>query len=100
MPSTPDQNAALQAMFQAGGAMAQGFNKFLAEQQQQLSAGAPAGTNPAAWAAESEALKKLQQEWMERHAKLWQGMLGKAPDQPAPQVASPAPGDKRFDHPA
>jgi polyhydroxyalkanoate synthase len=100
MPSTPDQNAALQAMFQAGNAMAQGFNKFLAEQQQQLSAAAPAGTNPAAWAAESDAMKALQQEWMERHATLWQGMLGKAPDQPPPQVAKPAAGDKRFDHPA
>jgi polyhydroxyalkanoate synthase len=37
---------------------------------------------------------------MAQHARLWQGMLGKAPDQPAPQVASPAPGDKRFDDPS
>jgi polyhydroxyalkanoate synthase len=28
------------------------------------------------------------------------GMLGKAADQPAPQVAAAEPGDKRFDHPA
>jgi polyhydroxyalkanoate synthase len=45
-------------------------------------------------------LKNLQQEWMGRHAELWQGMLGKPLDQPAPQVAAPAPGDKRFDHPS
>jgi polyhydroxyalkanoate synthase len=99
MSTPPDQNAAFKAMFQAGNAMAQGFGQFLAEQQQKLSA-APAGSNPAAWTAESDALKALQQEWMGRHADLWQGMLGKPVDQPAPQVAAPAPGDKRFDHPA
>ncbi|MCM2307805.1 MAG: class I poly(R)-hydroxyalkanoic acid synthase [Sulfuritalea sp.] len=76
--------------------MAQGFNQFLAQQQP----AAPQGVNAAAWNAESEALKTLQQEWMARQAQLWQGMLGKAPDQPAPQVASPSAGDKRFDHPA
>jgi polyhydroxyalkanoate synthase len=56
--------------------------------------------NPAAWTPESEALKALQQEWMGRHAQLWQGMLGKAPDQPAPQIVVPEAGDKRFDHPS
>jgi polyhydroxyalkanoate synthase len=99
MSSTPDQNAAMQAMFQAGNAMAQGFSQFLAEQQQRAAA-TPEGLNPAAWAPESEALKALQQEWMGRHAQLWQGMLGKAADQPAPQVAAAEPGDKRFDHPS
>ncbi len=97
MSFPPDQTDPVQAMFQAGSAMAKGFNEFLAQQQ---AAVAPAGVNPAAWNAESEELKKLQQEWMERHARLWQGMLGKAPDQPAPQVAVPPAGDKRFDHPA
>ena len=99
MSSPPDQNPSLQAMFQAGNAMAQGFSQFLADQQKKLAA-TQQGTNPAAWTEESEALKALQQEWMGRHAQLWQGMLGKAPDQPAPQVASAPPGDKRFDHPA
>jgi polyhydroxyalkanoate synthase len=97
MSLSPDQNAAMQAMMQAGNAMAQGFSQFLAQQQQKL--GAP-GTAVPPWVAESEALKALQQEWMGQHARLWQGMLGKAPDQPAPQVASPAPGDKRFDDPS
>ena len=96
MSSPPDQNDPFKAMFQAGNAMAQGFNQFLAQQQQT----AAPGVNPAAWNAESEALKTLQQEWMGRQAQLWQGMLAKAPNQPAPQVASAASGDKRFDHPA
>ena len=99
MSSSPDQNAAMQAMLQAGNAMAQGFSQFLAEHQKNAPA-APGGLNPAAWTPESEALKALQQEWMGRHTQLWQGMLGKAPDQPAPQIAGPQPGDKRFDHPS
>ncbi|MCX7149794.1 MAG: alpha/beta fold hydrolase, partial [Rhodocyclales bacterium] len=98
MSVPPDQNAALHAMFQAGSAMAQGFNQFLAEQQKLATT--PPGANSAAWSAESEELKTLQQEWMGRHAQLWQGMLGKAADQSAPQLASAATGDKRFDHPA
>lgn len=98
MSSPPDQNAALQAMFQAGSAVAQGFSKFMAEQQEKLAA--PGAANQPAWGTDSEQLKALQQEWMGRHAQLWQGMLGKPADQPAPQVASPAAGDKRFDHPA
>jgi polyhydroxyalkanoate synthase len=84
-------------MFQAGNLMAQGFNKFLAEQQ---SSSVPGGLTPSAWTAESEEFKALQQEWMGLHAQLWQGMLGKTPDQPAPQVAVAAAGDKRFDNPA
>ncbi|MBI5789843.1 MAG: class I poly(R)-hydroxyalkanoic acid synthase [Rhodocyclales bacterium] len=86
-------------MFQAGNSMAQGFSQFLADQQQKMAA-TQQGVNPTAWAAESEALKSLQQEWMGRHAQLWQAMLGKAPGQSAPQVASAPAGDKRFDHPA
>ncbi|MCK9387242.1 MAG: class I poly(R)-hydroxyalkanoic acid synthase [Sulfuritalea sp.] len=97
MSFPPDQNAALQAMLQAGNAMAQGFNQFLAAQQR---SSIPVGVNPATENADSDALKALQQEWMGRHAQLWQGMLGKPVDQPGPQVASAAAGDKRFAHPA
>ncbi len=99
MSSSPDQNAALQAMFQAGSAMSQGFSQFLAEQQKNLSATLPGGESTG-FNTDSEALKSLQQEWMGRHAELWQSMLGKAADQPASQVANPTRGDKRFDHPA
>jgi polyhydroxyalkanoate synthase len=103
MSSVPDPNAALQAMFQAGQAMAQGFSQYLATQQQNLKdkvPNPPAGVNPAAWAGESEAIAALQKDWMERHAQLWQAMLGKPPTEAAPVVAKPEAGDRRFDHPA
>jgi len=85
MSSPIDPNAALQAMLQ-------GFA--------QLGAAPVQGVDPAAWQSAAEALKPLQQEWLARHAQLWQGMLAKAPDQPAPAVAVPEAGDKRFAHPA
>ena len=97
--SPQDPNSPMHAMFQAGNAIAQNFGQWLAARQQELAA-APAGATPAAWAAETETMKRLQQEWMARHAELWQGMLGKPVDAPAPQVAAATPGDKRFDHPA
>ncbi len=85
MPSPTDPNAALQALLQ-------GFSQFLAAP--------PAGVDPATWQGGANTLQALQQEWMARHAQLWQGMLTKAPDQPAPLVAAPDAGDKRFAHPA
>ncbi len=102
MSSAPDPNAALQAMFQAGQAMAQGFSQFLASQQQALKAPANATPLPtaAAFAPESDALAGLQKDWMAKHAQLWQAMLGKPADQPAPMVAPVEPGDRRFDGPA
>jgi polyhydroxyalkanoate synthase len=77
----------------AGHSLLQGFNQFLAAQLQQ---------SPASFggAATAEAVQALQREWMAQHARLWQGMLNKKPDQPAPEVASAPPGDRRFDHPA
>ncbi|MCF8178744.1 MAG: class I poly(R)-hydroxyalkanoic acid synthase [Sulfuritalea sp.] len=79
--------------------MAQGFSQFLADQQQKLSTTMP-GSETAAFNTDTEALQRLQQEWMGKHAELWQAMLGKPADQPAPQLANPPQGDKRFDHPA
>jgi polyhydroxyalkanoate synthase len=77
----------------AGHSLLQGFSQFLAAQLQQ---------SPASFggAATAEAVQALQREWMAQHARLWQGMLNKKPDQPAPEVASAPPGDRRFDHPA
>lgn len=47
------------------------------------------------------ALSTLQQEWRERHAALWQAMLGRKRGEPAPPpLVAPEPGDRRFDHPA
>ena len=51
MSSVPDPNAALQAMLQAGQAMAQGFSTILAKQQEMLQqgvAGAGAAGSPPA----------------------------------------------------
>ncbi len=47
------------------------------------------------------ALLALQQEWRERHAALWQSMLGRKSGDaiPTPLIAA-EPGDKRFAHPA
>jgi polyhydroxyalkanoate synthase subunit PhaC len=42
----------------------------------------------------------LQDEWRQRHAQLWQAMLGRRTGDPSPVVAVPEPGDRRFDHPA
>ncbi len=77
----------------AGQSLLEGFNQVLAAQWQQSSAGLSG-------AATAEAIQALQREWMARHARLWQDMLNKKPDQPAPEVASVPPGDRRFDHPA
>jgi len=101
MSSTPnfpnDPNAAMQAMMQAGKAMFEGLSKFTAGQQQPTM---PPGVNPAAWGAESEALKTLQQDWMAKHAALWQGIMSKAPDQPTPAIVATPAGDRRFNDPA
>jgi len=98
MPSPQDQNPALQAVFEAGKAMAQSFSQLLAPRPD---SGVPDDWNPAtAWSQDTEELRALQQEWLGRHADLWQGMLGKPAGQAGPQVAVPEPGDKRFSHPA
>ncbi|MFA7269168.1 MAG: class I poly(R)-hydroxyalkanoic acid synthase [Sterolibacterium sp.] len=39
---------------------------------------------------------KLQQEFAARHARLWQAQINRQPGQPAPAVALPEPGDRRF----
>ncbi|PKO83536.1 MAG: class I poly(R)-hydroxyalkanoic acid synthase [Betaproteobacteria bacterium HGW-Betaproteobacteria-11] len=80
-------------MQQAGEVLMQGFGQLLAAQAQNAQGTAPGVAFPG---MDTEALKSLQQGWMARHQQLWQAMLNKAPDQPAPQVVSPEPGDKRF----
>lgn len=103
MPTVPDPNAAVQAMLQAGQAMAQGFSQFLASQQQNFqsqTASMPQGVNFAAGAPESEALAALQKNWMERHAQLWQAMLAQPANGGPVQVVAPESGDRRFDNPA
>jgi polyhydroxyalkanoate synthase len=38
----------------------------------------------------------LQQEWLKRHAELWQGMLQAKPGETAPPLVQPERGDRRF----
>jgi polyhydroxyalkanoate synthase subunit PhaC len=53
-----------------------------------------------AWQPQGEAAAELQNEWRERHAQLWQAMVGRKPGDPSPTVAPAESGDRRFDHPA
>ncbi|MBK7135139.1 MAG: class I poly(R)-hydroxyalkanoic acid synthase [Rhodocyclales bacterium] len=81
--------AAMQNLFQAGQAFAQGFMNFMTQQQ-----GAQAGqAAPAPQFPQNEAIAGLQKEFAARHVALWQGMLqrgqGGAP-------AASAVADKRF----
>jgi polyhydroxyalkanoate synthase len=95
--------ASMQMWAQAGQAMMAGFTQFLTQQQKALEAqgiAPPAGALPWAWQTESEAMKGLQAQWSQRHAQLWQAMLHRRKDDPAPMVAAAEPGDRRFDHPS
>lgn len=84
---------AFKSLQQAGDVLMQGLSQMLAAQAQQVQGAASGVAFPS---VDADALKRLQQEWMVRHQQLWQAMLDKAPGQPAPQIISPEPGDKRF----
>jgi len=60
--------AAVQNIYQAGQAFAQGFMSVLAGQQ-------GAQSNPAAQFPQNEAVSRLQKTYAERHVALWQSML-------------------------
>ena len=99
MSDTPDPNAALQAMFDAGQAMAQGFSQFLATQKQFVDAAVPGATGPRAlpgWGTDGEAVAALQKDWMARHALLWQSMMGRPAGAATEPVAPNATRDSRF----
>lgn len=93
MSSPADPNAALKSIYETSNTLLQGFARALAAVQPGLTSTPPSGEA-------AQAMTQLQQEWMAQHARLWQGMLGKAPDQPGPVVAKLDPSDKRFAHPA
>ncbi|MBI3524064.1 MAG: class I poly(R)-hydroxyalkanoic acid synthase [Betaproteobacteria bacterium] len=80
----------MQSLLQTGQAWTQGFSQWLAAQQVAL------GSATAASTVQSEKLKKLQQQLLERHAQLWRAQLERQADQAAPAVALPDPGDRRF----
>jgi len=105
MSAAPDPSAqAMQAMLQAGQAWTQNFAQWLAAHQAAMQKGAAAETTASAANAGKpaglpDAIVKLQQEFSERHARLWQAQIKRLPDQPSPAVATPAPGDRRFSAP-
>ena len=78
---------AMQTMFQAAsqapGTWMQGLSQWL--QLQGKGASLP-----------SESLNQLQQEFSARHATLWAAEMQRKQGEPAPAVASPEPGDRRF----
>lgn len=45
-------------------------------------------------------LLALQREWQAKHTALWQAMLTRPKEGPAPRLIEPPPGDRRFAHPA
>ncbi len=82
--------AAMQTLFQAGQAFAQGFMNFMTQPQ-----GAQAGqAMPAQQFPQNEALAGLQKEFAARHVALWQGMLQRGQGGAAAEVK-----DKRFSAP-
>ncbi|MDR2030920.1 MAG: class I poly(R)-hydroxyalkanoic acid synthase [Azoarcus sp.] len=88
-------DAIMQAMMQAGQAMAQSFFETLTKQQVTLqdSSGQAATTVPL---PETETFVRLQQEFAARHAALWSTMMGYRPGEARTPVITPDPGDKRF----
>ena len=106
MSVPPEQiNAAMQQMLQAGQTLTQSFMDFLGKQQ-------------AAWPGEAAVpgvsipkmsteqlpdggpFVELQKELAERHAYLWQSMMGRKPGDGAEPLVKPEAGDRRFNAPA
>ena len=74
-----------QSAVQATGAWTQGIHEWMQQQ-----AGQPGlGVAP-------QTLAQLQQEFSARHTRLWQAQMQRKSGEPAPAVAAPEPGDRRF----
>ena len=110
-PESPDTTPTpdMQAFFQQGQAMAQGFMQFMAQQQAAMQRHAQAAAAPAApiqmgavpgWMPGNEQGSTLQKEWLQRHAELWAGMMQRKRGETAALLVQPEAGDRRFDHPA
>lgn len=87
--------AAVQAMLLAGQAMAQNFFDMVAKQHaaMQDSSGVVAERLPL---PESEAFKRVQQDFAAKHVALWSSLLARKGGEPAEAIAQPEPGDRRF----
>ena len=94
MSAAPDPAVhAMQSLFQTSQAWAQSFAQWLASQQ---ATSATLASEAPASAMQSERINKLQQELADRHTRLWQAQLERKPGLPAPAIALPEPGDRRF----
>ncbi|RLJ62849.1 polyhydroxyalkanoate synthase [Sulfurisoma sediminicola] len=113
MPATPESpnsfpHPDMQAFFQQGQAMAQGFMQFMAQQQATMQRNAQAQAqsvplgqiNVPNWIPNDEQTAALRQEWLQRHAELWQHMVQRKAGEAAAPLVQPEAGDRRFDHPA
>src|SRR4030066_215353 len=89
MSGTPQPDAAaMQNLFQAGQAFAQGFMNFMTQQR-----ASPASAPPF---PQNAAIAQLQKEFTERHVALWQGMLQRGQGRAAAGAPGESPRDKRF----
>ncbi|MDD2873697.1 MAG: class I poly(R)-hydroxyalkanoic acid synthase [Azoarcus sp.] len=90
--------AAMQAMLLAGQTMATTFFDMVAKQHaaMQDSSGNAASQLPL---PESDALKRMQEDFASKHVALWSSLLGNKPGEPRAQIAQPEPGDRRFNAP-
>lgn len=99
MSSAPDQDPATQAVLQAGSGMAEGASESLSPHQKNGPV-APGDQHLFPWGGGSKDLFALQQEWMERQAQVWLGMLDKPGAKPDQQAAKPEADNKPADQPA
>jgi len=88
--------AAMQAMFVAGQEMARNFFDLVAKQQGAVQG---AGQMPPMPMPEAETLMRLQKAFAEKHTALWTTMLSRKDGEVQAPVASPEPGDRRFNAP-
>src|SRR4030065_402020 len=80
--------AAMQNLFQAGQAFAQGFMNFMTQPQ--------ASPASAPQFPQNEALAKLPKEFTERHVAAWRGKRQRGQGKAAAGASGDSPSDKRF----
>lgn len=92
--SNQASGTATHGLFQFPASFAQNFLDFISQHTASMQqAGVPA---PAVPMPEAEVLLKLQQEYAQRHAALWNSLLGRKPGEESQPVIRAEPGDRRF----
>ncbi|HMV53467.1 MAG TPA: class I poly(R)-hydroxyalkanoic acid synthase [Rhodocyclaceae bacterium] len=94
--TTEQQTAAMQEMLKRGQAFANQFFEFLGKQGGMLQS---VPVPPAFPQPEAQKFAQLQQQFVERHTQLWSAIMQHKEQGPAPAVAKPEPGDRRFNAP-